>query len=202
VSEPAEQLLERAGIEAFAEMPEHPAHVECLRAAQRLRRSGCRSIGLVPASAEVGVVGIGVNLAIALYALSARDVAYVDANLRWPALPPPEVPPPGDSLYTTRWLRPNVALLAPRHRVMGGAGIGPLGGLLAAVRERYDCCLVDLTGWRRLGEHLPAFALVDGVAVVARAGLTTEAELLRFGDEIPPERHLGVVLTGAAAEVS
>jgi hypothetical protein len=201
------QILADAGIEAFAAEPDHPARMECVRAALRLHRRGCTSIGLVPASAQVGVVGVGVNLAIALAEVSGNNVGYVDANLRWPALQreaPASSAPGGDpeaervsNRFSTRWLRNDVALLVPRQRVMGGAGVGPLSVLLSAARAQFGCCLVDLTGWRRLGEHLPAFELVDGVAVIARAGLTTELELLRFAEEIPRDRHLGVLLTAA-----
>jgi hypothetical protein len=196
------ELLEQVGIDILIEQLDHPVRTECLRTAQRLHATRRRAIGLLPASADVGVVGIGVNLAIALAELTGSTVGYVDANVRWPALagqieaqdvrdPTPDAP------FMTRWLRGDVALLIPRGGGAGGAGLATLRTLLANANEIFSTCLVDLTGWKRLGEHLPAFALLDGVIVVARAGLTTEDELLRLRHEIPAERHLGVLLIGA-----
>jgi hypothetical protein len=39
--------------------------------------------------------------------------------------------------------------------------------------------------------------MMDGVVVVARAGRTTEAELLRLNHEMPRHLHLCVLLTHA-----
>lgn len=207
------QILGLAGIEAVVERADHPVRIECLRAAQRLHRQGCTSIGLLPASADVGVVGAGVNLALALAELSGSTVGYVDANLRWPAL----AGRPGgargssadfedlsevtvDSPFSTRWLRGDVALLVPRRRGASGSGLGALSKVLSSAKDLFATCLIDLTGWRRLGEHMQAFALLDGIVVVARAGLTTEDQLLRLNAEIPAHRHLGVLLIGGPSE--
>jgi hypothetical protein len=195
------------GITLFCDEPDTsplwPAWVECLRAAQRMRRRGCSSIALVPASSQIGAVGVGLNLAVALRDVTGERVGYIDANLRWPALSKTEgkeglgadVAP--TEAYSQRWLRRDVAIFTPRKRVLGGAGLVPLQQLLATVKQQFAYCVVDLTGWKRLGEHLPAFDLIDGVAVVAKAGVTTELELLRFSYEIPSERYLGILLTGA-----
>ncbi len=212
MSSAEEELLRKTGIEAIVEQRDSAVRFECLRAAQRLRRSGCVTIGLLPASSEVGVVGAGVNLAIALAELTGSTIGYVDANMRWPALAPiageigreheEESDPHVDAPFSTRWLRGDVALLLPRRQTPGrfghaGAGLVALSRLLVSANELFARSLVDLTGWKRLGEHLQAFSLLDGVMVVAQSGLTTEDELLRLNHEIPPDRNLGVLLLGA-----
>ncbi len=211
-----DDLLLAAGIDLAADLGDGPVRFECLRAAQRIQRAlaspgpgggprvGGASLGLLPASANVGVVGVGVHLALALAELSGSPVGYVDANLRWPALAPPAPVRDdsgeqsfGGSAFFTRWLRGDVAVLVPHRKSLAGAGATALPRLLASARELFAGCLVDLTGWQRLGEHLQAFDLLDGVVLVAHAGRSTEEELLRLDAEIPPHKHLGVLLLGA-----
>jgi hypothetical protein len=202
MSERERELLIRAGIHV-AVLDEVAGNAavrrQCIRAAQTIRQRGFHRVGLLPASADVSVVGIGVNLAIAMAELTGSTVAYVDANLRWPALAPlldGEDPEPGQ-MFATRWLRGDVALLVPQERAVTSAGLGELGKLLASSHEIFGASLVDLTGWRRVGEHLSAYDILDGIAVVAQTDLTTEDQLLRLGHELPPERYLGVLLLGA-----
>jgi len=57
--------------------------------------------------------------------------------------------------------------------------------------------LVDLTGFGKLGEHLEAIEMVDGLALVGRAGSTRESTLLAFLRELPRDKNLGVLLLGA-----
>jgi Mrp family chromosome partitioning ATPase len=206
--ERSDDLLEGLGIEVLAKEgtavgDEGLGHVECLRVAQRLRRLGLRSIGLFPASAEVGVVGVAVNLAAAIAEIAGAPVAFIDASLRWPALAGvlegearPEDGSSARGPFRARWVRDQVALLIPSRQEARSASLGVLKDALAA-QPAFDCCLVDLTGWERLGEHLQAFALLDGVIVVATTGVSTEADILRAQDEVPAVRNLGTLLLGA-----
>ena len=107
----------------------------------------------------------------------------------------------GAAPYATRWLRGDVALLVPRERATMAQGLGALTGVLASSRDLFARTLIDLTGWKRVGEHLSAFDVLDGVVVVARSGLTTEDELLRLSHEIPADRNLGVLLLGAEVAI-
>lgn len=205
MSDRERELLERAGVHV-AVLDEAGGNAavrrQCLRAVQEIRRRGCRSVGLIPASTDVSVVGIGVNLAIAMAELTGSTVSYIDANLRWPALAPLlEMERKGgaielDSIFATRWLRGDVALLVPQHRAVTSAGLGAIEKVIADSQDLFACSFVDLTGWRRVGEHLSAYDILDGIAVVARAGVTTEDHLRRLGHELPPERNLGVLLLG------
>ena len=74
------ELLRRLGIEVAATEPNGPIRAACLRAAQKLQRGGYVTIGLLPASANVGVVWAGVNLAVSLAELSGSTVACSRAN--------------------------------------------------------------------------------------------------------------------------
>ena len=198
-----QQRLRSTGIEVLVAEEDTQMRFECLRAAQRLHRSGCTTIGLVPASAEVGVVGVGVNLALALAELTGSTVGYVDANQRWPALARfvdgLAKDTDSEAAFSTHWMRGNVALLVPRTprgRGVAGSELKALSQALDSAREPFARCLVDLTGFARLGEHLHAFALLDGVVIVAQAGLTNEEELLALKEELPAKRLLGVLLVG------
>jgi hypothetical protein len=192
-------------IEVIVAAADSPVRIECTRAAQRILRHGCKTVGLMPASAQVGVVGAGLNIAVAMAELTGSTIAYVDANLRWPALPQlvgkgaeedPSDPTAG-SAFSTKWLRGDVALLVPKARAVNASGLAALARVLVSAQEVFACCLVDLTGWRRLGEHLTAFTLLDGLVTVAHKGLTTEDDLLQLSHELPAARSLGVVLLGA-----
>lgn len=198
--------LREAGLDPGL-LDERPAlRDDCARAARRLVHAGRRVIGLLPSSDRVAVPPVGVQLGLSLADLSGATVAFVDANLRWPALPGTVVDAADGSLsdfeanaaFATRWLRGSLALVvAPRNADRGTSGVLELRRVLAEGAELFGSVLVDLTGLKRLGEHLDAIALVDGVVVVARAGETTEGELLRLKHELPVEKNLGVLLIGA-----
>ena len=68
--------------------------------------------------------------------------------------------------------------------------------MIAGSSELFAHVLVDLTGFRKLGEHLAAIEMCDGVIVLGRAGRTDEGELLRLKYEVPPALRLGVLLVG------
>jgi hypothetical protein len=191
--------LREAGLDP-ALLDERPAlRDECARAARRLVHAGRRVIGLLPSSDRVAVPPIGVQLGLALADLSGATVAFVDTNQRWPALDGAVVADArqeGDA-FATRWLRGSLALVVAPQGRHSSTGVLELGRVLRDGAELFGCVLVDLTGLKRLGEHLDAIALVDGVVIVARAGETTEGELLRLRHELPAEKNLGVLLIGA-----
>ena len=70
-------------------------------------------------------------------------------------------------------------------------------GLIAPWNEIIRCSAhVDLTGFDRLGEHASAAACMDGVVLVGLAHRTREKDVLRFVNEMPESRFLGVLLVG------
>jgi hypothetical protein len=172
---------------------------ECIRVARRLRATERKVIGLLPASSDVAVMPVGVQLAQALADVTSSAVAFVDANARWPALSSlvsENSLTDDESVFFTRWMYPTVALLIPAHRKEAGIGVPALGRLVPHARELFAVVLVDLTGFDKLGEHLAAAELTDGVVIVGRAQKTREGELLARAQEIGPDRMIGVLLTG------
>lgn len=172
---------------------------ECIRVARRIQHAGPRIVGLLPSSNDVGVAGVAVQLGLALAELVGATVAFVDANLRWPAiseLAVGERAGEDESVFATRWLRGSLALLTPRRVGPAGAGLPQLARIIQTGQELFASMLVDLTGFKKLGEHLAAIDMVDGVLVIGRAGRTTEDELLRLNEELARRQNLGVLLVG------
>ena len=164
------------------------------------RLAGYKMIALHPLSESIGVLPTGVELGLALAQVSGSTAALVDANHRWPALEGETQP--GDHrheeehVFATRWIQGSLALLLPRVPGAAGAGLPALAALLRSSRDLFAHILIDLTGYKRLGELPAALMLCDGVVAIARAGETTEDELLRMQHELPPEKNLGTLLVG------
>jgi Mrp family chromosome partitioning ATPase len=171
---------------------------ECIRVARRLQHAGRKIIGLLPASNDIGVPAVGVQLGLALAEVSGGTVAFVDANLRWPAISgiAEGERTADESVFVTRWLRGSLALLTPPRARDAGAGVPQLARVIQHGAELFAYVMIDLTGFKQLGEHLAAIEMVDGVLVVARSGKTTEDQLLRLNHELPRSHHLGVLLLG------
>jgi hypothetical protein len=166
---------------------------ECSRIARGLDGVGVKIVGLLPATADVAVPGLAVQLGRAMVDLTGATVAVIDANVYWPALAKLSGEQEADG-FATHWLRGSLALLTPSRAGVAGAGLPELRRAIAEGRELFAHIVVDLTGFDRLGEHLAAAELVQGVVIVARAGRTTERELLRWNEELP--ENLGVLLLG------
>ena len=195
-----QELLAALGLGVDAQAVEPAVHAECIRIARRLRAAGRRVVGLVPAAEDVAVPPVAVRLGAALVQLAGTTVAFVDANVRWPALAAIASRPSkdrDDSVYSTRWLSDSLALLTP-PTAQGAAAklVGHLERVLDEGPEIFQYLLVDLTGFRRLGGHTAAAQLVDGVIVVGRAGKTRERDLLRFREELWTAQLIGVLLVG------
>jgi hypothetical protein len=196
-----DERLEALGLHVVGPEERPDVRDELIRVARRVKDSGCKIVGLLPASNDVGVPAIGVHLGLALCEVSGGTVAFVDANLRWPAIAEIAVGEREDRegfAFTTHWLRGSLALLTPPRVRDSGAGVPQLARVIREGFELFTHVLVDLTGFKKLGEHLAAIEMVDGVVVVGRAGRTTEGELLRLNHELPRAHNLGVLLCGAA----
>jgi hypothetical protein len=199
VAAETDDRLSQLGIEVIDDRRDPRVRAECMRIARRLRDSGRRVIGLLPATPRVGIPGVAVQLGVALVDLSGATVAYVDANVRWPAMSEVALAAPRaaeDDVFATRWLHRSLAVLAPRTAQAAGAGIPELARVIEQGGELFQHVLVDLTGLDRLGEHLAAMALCQGVVVVAEAGRTHERELVRAEAEVTEDRRMGVLLVG------
>jgi hypothetical protein len=174
---------------------------DCIPVARRLVRAGKKVIGLLPASDRVGVTAVGVQLGLAAGELLGAPMAYVDANVRWPAISQIAVgtrPDDDESLFATRWLDGgSLALLTPPRVGDAGAGLPQLARMIQTGGELFAHLLVDLTGFKKLGEHLAAVEMMDAVVMIARAAVTREDELIRLHHELPPHLAFGVLVAGA-----
>jgi hypothetical protein len=173
---------------------------ECTRIARNLLVGRVRVVGLVPVNGTTAVPPVAVQLGLAVCELSGGTCAVVDANVHWPALSTAilDLASRGgdDTVFATRWLRGQLALLTPHHAQAAGAGLVELGRLIHGSRDLFPVILADLTGFDLLGEHLAAMDLVEGVVMVAPAGKVTEVELLKRQGEVPEHKRLGVLLVG------
>ncbi len=152
--------------------------------ARRVRKH--RVIGLLPASPAVAASEVAARLGRALGALAGGPVLVV-------AGAPDPAAEPGDGAFTARTLDDAVTLWSPRAGDPS-ARLPALAKLLSDGSGGFAHVVVDLGGLAARGEHLAAIDLMDGVAVLARSGATSEPELARVAGEVPAARDLGVLL--------
>jgi hypothetical protein len=190
-------------------------HSECVRIARRMHAAKQKVIGFIPATQRVAVPPVALQLGSALVELTGATVAFVDANVRYPALSamaedadlgPPDPPPPPlvgaeedvprHRVFRTRWLRGSLAVLTPPAAELAGEAVPALARLLLDGVDLFEYVLVDLTGFDVLGEHASAAACMDAVVLVGQTHKTRERDLLRFLSEMPSSRFLGVLLVG------
>ncbi|HTE50099.1 MAG TPA: hypothetical protein VK698_04450 [Kofleriaceae bacterium] len=211
----AEKRLEREearlyalGLSEVGKSTDGEVHAECIRIARRLNAARQKVVGFIPASPRVAVPPIALQLGSALVELTGATVAFVDANVRYPALSamaeegaaPEEALPDEDDgrprVYRTRWLRGSLAVLTPPAAELAGEAVPALARLLLDGIDLFEYVLVDLTGFDVLGEHASAAACMDAVVLVGQAHKTRERDLIRFLREMPSSRFLGVLLVG------
>jgi hypothetical protein len=192
VARALDQLLE-AGVRISVDVEN--VRTECTRIAGVLLEREQRLVGLLPADASVAVPAVALQLARGLVEVSGSPCGIVDAGGTWPVTRPtaPDVP---ESRFGATWLLEDLALLTP-YALEPGVALPRLDAALREEASVFGTLVVDLTGFERRGEHAAAIDLLDGTIVIARAGRTTEEPLRRWQREIPPERYLGVLLTGA-----
>jgi len=200
---PDNARLEQIGIYVADDDEDPGVRAECARVARHLLTSGTRVVGLLPATRETAVPPLAVQLGLSLVELSGATVAVVDANVHWPALSRIVEAAPqredDEAFFATRWLRSSLALLTPPQAGEAGAGLPELERLIHHGRDLFAFMIADLTGFDLLGEHLGAISLMQGVLLVAPAGQIKEAQLMRWNQEVPPNRRLGVLLVGPGA---
>lgn len=196
---------------------------ECRHVARRLRQEALRALGLYPVNDHAAVRPAAVRIASALAEQSGTPVALVDLDPETPESTdardqpaPPRASPSSSAsssassqsspsitaepLLRTRWLGTDqvaVLTLPDNHSRSVGVGLLEVQRLLESGREMFDHLLIDLTGLERHGEHLAAAALCDAVLLVARAGRTSEADILRARLTLPTQAIVGVLLMGA-----
>ena len=174
------------------------ARFALVQTARRLWQTGHRVVGLLPATPAVATMGLALQLAKALSDLNAGTVAVIDANPQKPALAKlaPEPSASTGAAFVELRLQdsPIVVTTRPRGLESPTGTLEELARVVAAQREQAVLTLLDLTGFRELGEHLDAYQLADGVVIVAHTGKTPERAVARCSREIPAAVNLGVLL--------
>lgn len=190
--------LAEVGIEIIGdEIPE--VRAECMRISRRLLATRTKVIGFMPATPDVAIPSVAIQLGLALVDLSGATAAYVDANVRYPALAQLSADADNagsNSMFSTRWLKGSLALLTPNLAERAGEAVPVLANLLLDGTELFEHVLVDLTGFELLGEHASAAACMDGMVLVGHAHKTKEKHVLQFMNEMPKSHFLGVLLVG------
>jgi hypothetical protein len=164
--------------------------------ASRMREAGARTLGLLPADAEVAVPAVAVVVAAALAERCGTAVGVVDPHGTWtPSRPAAPADAPG---LARTWLDERVAILT----LPAGSACSALDALRSACDPQLDLAHVvaDLSGFEQDGEQYDASEVVDGVALVARSGATSGRVVARWSEELTSVlcdvQFLGAVVTG------
>ncbi|MCB9587383.1 MAG: hypothetical protein H6718_18425 [Polyangiaceae bacterium] len=196
--EAGKSKLESLGIPPITPGETPEAYAEFFRAARKLRTLGLKTIALIPSDDRVAIPPVAIQLALALSHAAEQTVNVLDANTRHPALSglasklEERTQRRG---FVTTWIADRVTVTTPPSR-LAGLNLVELEETLDRDRQRYGCVLIDFTGFEKLGEHVRAYQIVDGVLIVARTGKTKERDLLARHAEVPDEKALGVLLIG------
>lgn len=190
--------LRAAGIRLVSDEECPGLSAECAALARRLRERRVRTVALVPAREDVAVSGVALHLGRALAGTSVRPVAVVDAMGTWigPRSAGTTHAHEARGLLVTSWLEDRLAFLSPSG-VAPIAALRHLEDLLASEGASFDHLVLDLTGFRNLGEQFGACELLEAVLLVARCGTTKTRWIRRRLRELAGTRCLGVLLTGA-----
>lgn len=190
--------LESLGIPPITPGETPEAYAEFFRAARKLRTLNLKVVALIPADDRVAIPPVALQLALALSHAADQTVNVLDANTRHPALTQLasklEERTQRRGLITT-WIAERVTVTTPPG-ALRGLNLVELEETLERDRRRYGFVLIDFTGFDKLGEHVRAFQIVDGVLIVARTDHTKERDLLKIHGEVPREKSLGVLLIG------
>ena len=191
-------LLASVGIAISGDALGH-VRAACDRIARRLHDDRIRVVGFVPCDDHVAVPPVLIQLGLALTSLTGATVAVVDANVRYPGLGElarGQAVDHDGSVFATRWLRGDLALLSAPRVERAGEVVPQLARVLLEGADLFKHVLVDLTGFELLGEHASAAACMDAVALVSRAHHSREQELIQLAELMPAGRFLGVLLVG------
>lgn len=191
-----DDLLAKLGIDLATNQHRADVRTECIRVAQRIHAIGARAIGFVPASPNVAVPPVVIQIGAALCDLTGATIAVVDANVRYPGLSALAADADPSVVFSTRWIAGSLALLTPAKVERAGEVVPSLARLLIGGADLFAHMLCDLTGFELIGEHASAAACMDAVVLVGRANSTHEEPLLALARIVPRERFLGVLLVG------
>ncbi len=196
--EAGKSKLDSLGIPPISPGETPEAYAEFFRAARKLRTLGLKTIALIPADDRVAIPPVAIQLSLALSHAADQTVNVLDANTRHPALTQLASKLEERTQrrgFITTWIADRVTVTTPPGP-LAGLNLVELEETLQRDRERYGFVLIDFTGFDKLGEHVRAYQIVDGVLIIARTGKTKERDLLEKHVDVPAEKNLGVLLIG------
>lgn len=171
-------------------------HAAALRIARRIAAEPVRRVGFFAADDAVGTSAVLLQLGLAYGELTGRPCAIIDANPGAPGLAAiANVAEEGDA-FAIRWLRDTLAVITPTDIAAPRDWMPRLDDILESGVDPFSLCLVDLTGFESVGEHLAAGHRMDRVVVLARSGVATADALGRWSTAFPKALFWGVVLVG------
>lgn len=189
--------FENLGVPIASPEDQPEVYAAFMRVARRLHLTQCQSVGLVPATEEVAIPPVALQLAVALARLGATPVTILDANTHRPAFASlAAAAARQEAAFTVTAVADGVTVTSPRQFPGRGVARGPAEQALTALRPHYAHILADLTGLERLGELLTTCELMDGVVIVARGRETREHELEDLYTQLPAARRLGALIVG------
>jgi capsular exopolysaccharide synthesis family protein len=175
-----------------------------------LTRQGHTSLMLVSGMPESGTTTVLSNLAVTAAASGLRVIA-IDANFRRPGLTKPfgfeeaDMPGLGDLIGGTHSIddviqkSDDVDIIAagtPASRVYERFNDPALASILAELRNRYDCVLLDTAPAIAAGDVMVLANRVESVAMVVQAGHEERGLIARMLGQFrdTPAELLGVIL--------
>lgn len=81
-----DERLRAIGLHLITDEENPLVRAECIRIARRIHLSRNKVIGFVPATDDIAVPPVIIQIGIALTELTGSTIAVVDANVRWPGL--------------------------------------------------------------------------------------------------------------------
>jgi Mrp family chromosome partitioning ATPase len=182
---------------------------------ERLRAASYSVIGVTGPGPGAGTTLTAANLAVSLAVDARRPTILIDLNLRAPAIRELFGAAAGvgveDCVFDTSLVR--TALFSPgldRLAVLPARGGSPSASNIlrsSGLRELLDVISREYPGWLLLADLPPVTnaedarmidALVDGVLLVIRDGVTRERDYRRVLDSIAQRKLLGTVLNAAS----
>jgi hypothetical protein len=165
------------------------------RAARLVRERRLQAVGFAPASDDVAVAAVALEVGRALALTSTGPVGVVDASGTWPCARALVDCGQDAGALSAAWVLEHLAVLTPRT-LDAGRTLARLRGDVEDARARFEHLLVDLTGFHRPGERAAALEQLDAGVLVARSGVTKTRHAQRAFRDVPEGRSLGVLLTG------
>jgi hypothetical protein len=173
-------------------MPKHPDRSadfasKASRVAEALGADGRTTFGLIPASLGHRTEELAMELGALLARHRSQTVGVVV----------------GDPVAAERALKKCAAALPELVEVLAPPDLPDVGEmsrtlwpLVSAAKGRHGFVLLDASSAKGRDEQLALSRLVEAVCIVARRGVTTEADLLSLERDVDKQVSVGVLIAG------